>query len=825
MKFSSMRPMSYGRPLIPMVRPSIRRSIASTLLILAVAPLSVLGISLTWYSYEVQKQQAIDLQEEVSRRAADEIYRPIEEIQYDLNSAADVFDVMKLSSHERNNILKRLQFHADRGHQNILYSLTIVDSNGMELNKVSIREIYTAEDFRDISANPEFIIPTTKGDVYFSPVWFDDETGDPRLTLSMPWHNSRTMKIDAVLVSELRLKELWASVMDIRAGPNGNTFVTDGQGRVVAHRNPSIVLRGTTFMLPEKAGFHTGLDGESVSLAFADIQLGQQGLYIVTEQPIQDALDLTITTLITLVSAFVVALLLSIGVGYMFVHRMIMPIESLAETAKAISKGDLSRKAKANRDDETGILADAFNNMTTRLINTISRLEDNMSHIDHMAHYDRLTDLPNRRSLEINLNKCLSEAKRHRKYGALIFLDLDHFKTINDSLGHPVGDSLLVQVAKRLKQEIRVEDMVSRLGGDEFVVVLANISENLMSASHKAQRVAEKLRLALSEPYELEGIEYRTTASIGMTMFPYGDDTTNELIKHADTAMYSSKESGRNSVHFYHPDMQRAVTERLTLERELHLAINNEEFILYFQPIVSLEEGVVGVESLIRWRKPNGDYVSTDHFIPLAEDTGLIIPIGDWVLRGAFTKFVEWMSMGDAIKCISVNISYRQFHEDDFVKNIMAMIGETGMPPKCLKIEITESIMMSDIEATIEKMTQLKSMGIRFSIDDFGTGYSSLSYLSRLPIDILKIDRSFVRNVPYHIDGAAIVETIMAMAENLKLHVIAEGVETEAQLKFLRSKGDICYQGYFFSKPLPESELLDFVAEYNKNPFLTKATL
>jgi len=803
-----------------MATQSIRKSLAETLLALAIGPLLILGASLTWDSFNVQKKQAIDFQLEVSKRAADEAFRPIDELEDDFISAVDGIDLLKATPSERDALLRRPRNHTNVMHKTMVTQLSLIAPSGREINKVAFDEIFTNKDLKDQSNETIFIYPFRNGKVYYSPVWFHRDTGDPRITMSIPLHDIRTMQINSILVAEVRLKEVWNKAIDIRAGANGITYIADDQGKIVAHDNPSVVLRGTTVKMFDKSGFHQGLSNKYALLASAAIQLGGRKLYIITEQPAWDALGLTISTITTIIICMIIALLLSVFIGYLLIKRMINPIESLAEIASAITGGDLTRRAEIVRNDEIGVLARSFNTMTSRLVHTIDSLEKNISRIDHMAHYDRLTGLPNRRHLENTLKKMLSESRRHQMFGAVLFLDLDHFKTINDSLGHPVGDELLKQVSTRLVREVRTEDIVARLGGDEFVVVLPQIANNIDASAQNARLVAEKLRVATEQAYELDGSHYRITASIGVVVYPHEDDTPDALLKHADTAMYHSKDTGRNNIHFYRPDMQIAVDERLVLERELHEAMINEDFTVYYQPEINSAGKIVGVESLLRWPTPKGEIVSPASFISLAEETGLIIPIGNWVLEKACKQFVEWTRHDmDFLQHISVNVSYKQFHQKDFTRDVVRIVTKTGIHPTRLKLEITESILMSDVEDAIGKIRELKSLGIQFSIDDFGTGYSSLAYLSRLPLDILKIDQSFIRNLPYQRDGAAIVETIIDMARNLNLDVIAEGVETRSQLDFLQKKCCCSYQGYLFSKPLPEFELTDFIRDYNQNAF------
>ncbi|NHZ69772.1 MAG: EAL domain-containing protein, partial [Thermotogales bacterium] len=443
---------------------------------------------------------------------------------------------------------------------------------------------------------------------------------------------------------------------------------------------------------------------------------------------------------------------------------------------------------------------------TTQDITERKRAE---ARIEHLAYYDDLTDLANRRLLHDRLQQEITVARRHAVYGALLYIDLDQFKHLNDALGHPVGDELLRQVAGRLKNLVRAEDTVSRLGGDEFVLVLPAQDKDLSHVGFEAQAVAEKVRTQLAELYNLNGHQYHLSVSTGIVLFPEGDEDADDVLKHADSALYRAKEEGRNTVRFYQPSMQAAADTRLSLEKDLRDALEHDGFQLHYQPQVDSEGRIIGAEALIRWQHPQRGMVPPNMFIPVAEETGLILEIGNWVLRTALQQLCEWRrgAAGEQPGHLAVNVSPRQFHQGNFVDQVLGICEETGVPPDCIELEITESLVMNSIGETIEKMDALRSRGIRFAIDDFGTGYSSLSYLKRLPLDLLKIDQSFVRDIVSDANDAAIVDTIIAMTSHLGLGVIAEGVETLEQLEFLRDRGCSSFQGYYYSHPVPAEEL------------------
>ncbi|ALP52322.1 hypothetical protein Tel_03715 [Candidatus Tenderia electrophaga] len=449
----------------------------------------------------------------------------------------------------------------------------------------------------------------------------------------------------------------------------------------------------------------------------------------------------------------------------------------------------------------------------------ITQRKRDEAQIQHLAYHDELTGLPNRRLLMDRLDHSLAIARRHHTKGALLFLDLDRFKTINDSLGHAVGDAVLCEVAKRLSQHVRAEDSVARLGGDEFMVLLPELKNDDNEASYEASVVAEKLRHSLSQPYFLNGHQYHTTPSIGVVIFPFVDESADDILKHADTAMYRAKAAGRDEIRFYRPSMQEAVDQRLGLEKDLRAALQEESFQLHYQPLMDNDHRVVGAEALLRWHHPQRGWVSPEEFIPVAEETGIILPLGDWVMQQAIAQVKQWQSHSWAQQTgfMAINISARQFHQSDFVADITRALERHGVQPDYLKLELTESLVIEDIVDTVAKMEALRELGVHIAIDDFGTGYSSLAYLKRLPIDQIKIDKSFVLDLTTDRNDAAIVETIISVARHLSLGVVAEGVETVEVLQAL--KQNLCYifQGYYFSQPLPGPAFVAMV-ENNQTP-------
>ena len=428
--------------------------------------------------------------------------------------------------------------------------------------------------------------------------------------------------------------------------------------------------------------------------------------------------------------------------------------------------------------------------------------------VRHLANYDDLTGLPNRSMFNQRLGHALAQARRSGKSLAILFIDLDRFKNINDTLGHDAGDRVLKEIADRLRGCLRESDTVGRLGGDEFVVLI----EELPQPEH-VTAVAQKIIATAARPIALPTQEVHLTASIGIGTFPEDGADTESLMKNADIAMYRAKEQGKNTFQYYAAHMNVHTLERLALETALRRALERDEFLLHYQPKVDIASGrVCGIEALVRWQQPGKALVPPAQFIPIAEETGLIVPIGEWVLTTACSRGKQWQDGGQPPLNIAVNLSARQFAQKDLVQSVARILKATGLDPARLEFEITESMVMRDPENAVVLLKALKAMGIRLSIDDFGTGYSSLSYLKRFPIDSVKIDRSFIRDLPEDGEDAAITQAIIAMAHSLRLKVIAEGVETEAQLEFLRRHGCDEMQGYLFSKPLPEAELLQFLS-------------
>jgi len=423
--------------------------------------------------------------------------------------------------------------------------------------------------------------------------------------------------------------------------------------------------------------------------------------------------------------------------------------------------------------------------------------------IMELAYYDPLTNLPNRRLLLDRLNQARIAAARNQVFGAVLLIDIDKFKSINDTRGHDMGDQVLMSVAQCLRNNLREMDTAARLGGDEFIVLIPDLGEDLEHAMHALSMVADKLHLGIAEPVDLNGITHSATASIGITLFSHKTQSANELMKEADLALYQAKASGRNTIRFFDDAMHTQFTEKTNLETSLRSALGKNEFNLMYQPQVDQSGRIIGAEALLRWEPFEMEIISPEVFIPIAEESGLIFSIGEWALQNACTQLLAWSKNPFTQELVlSVNISAKQFRRPNFVQMVGELIDTAGINPQLLKFELTESLLLENVDEVISTINDLRKIGVKFSIDDFGTGYSSLSYLKKLPLDEIKIDKSFVLDIAWDEGDRAIIRSILSLAESLKLRVIAEGVETIEQRDYLLAEGCYFYQGYLYGKPL-----------------------
>jgi diguanylate cyclase (GGDEF)-like protein len=453
--------------------------------------------------------------------------------------------------------------------------------------------------------------------------------------------------------------------------------------------------------------------------------------------------------------------------------------------------------------NEVGALITGFNSMLGRIEVEIAQRKVSEQQIHTLAFYDSLTGLPNRRLLTDRLDHAVLSCGRSREFGALLFIDLDHFKTVNDTRGHRIGDLLLIEASRRLLAGVRRADTVARLGGDEFVVLLEQLGHDNEQAVASAREVGTQILATIAEPYHLEGSEYFSSCSIGITTISGDQEIANDYLRRADTAMYEAKRGGRNTIRFFDPAMQRALETNTQLTTALRNALRDDEFRLYYQVQTDDRGQAIGAEALLRWEHPERGLLSPGGFIPVAEENGLIIPIGQWVLEAACAQIKEWQSHETA-SClkIAINISARQFRQIDFVGFVETTLERFHVDPSAIKLELTESSVLQNVDDSVAKMNRLRALGVSFSLDDFGTGYSSLSQLRRLPLDQIKIDQSFVRDIATDSSDATIVRAILAMGGTLGLDIIAEGVETEAQKNFLIANGCPAFQGYLFGRPI-----------------------
>ena len=446
------------------------------------------------------------------------------------------------------------------------------------------------------------------------------------------------------------------------------------------------------------------------------------------------------------------------------------------------------------------------------------QIQMSKTHLDHLAHHDGLTDLPNRMLLHDRLGQAIESARRRGRKLALLFMDVDRFKNINDSLGHGIGDQLLQSVAKRLVECVRHSDSVCRQGGDEFIILLAEIEH-----AEDAALSAQKVLTALAIPHRIDQHDLYISVSIGICIYPDDGSDATSLIKGADMAMYRTKENGGNDYTFFEQNMNTQAVKKLSTETDLQLALQRQEFVLYYQPKINLQSGeIVGVEALIRWRHPQHGLILPGQFIQIAEDCGLIVPIGAWVLREACKQAKAWQDSGFPPLPVAVNISAAQFRRKDFLESLARILKDTGLAARYLELELTESVLMQDANVTVSMLKALKAMGAQLAIDDFGTGFSSLSYLKRFPIDTLKIDQSFMHDITKamdNLDDAALVTAVIGLGKSLNLCVIAEGVETHEQLVFLQNQGCSEGQGFYFSQPVSEKKMTTLLRTDRTIPF------
>lgn len=648
--------------------------------------------------------------------------------------------------------------------------------------------------------------------VYISDVQFS-EKGRPEIVVSVPVLDSSKTVIRVVNLN-LRLEEnqfLRSIFQSKELGEGGHVYIVDRNGVIISHPKSeyigeealdNAVVRKLITERSDQLGYETvtDLDGVGMYASYQFVPELEWG--IVAQVPISETMKSfnsfrNALALVSILIIFPLSLLTALHA-----RQIIMPMKRLYEAVDRVANGDFEQYIDDLDNSEIGRLSHRFNEM-------IHFIREAREKIEYQEYHDPLTGLPNRVLLHDRLKVALTQAEYKHQMVAVLLIDLDRFKNINETLGHRMGDLLLQSVAMRVTRCAREGDTVSRLGGDEFIMILSDIAQ-----VQEVITVANKIVDVLSnEPFDLDGHELYITPSIGISVYPNDGDDSETLVKNADMAMYRAKEHGRNNYQLHTPAMNAAATERLALENNLRRALDKDEFLVYYQPKIDLKSGrMTGMEALIRWNHSEWGLVPPFKFIPVAEETGLIVPIGDWVLRAACEQNKRWQEQGFPPMRVAVNLSGHQF-DTALVGKVKRVLMETGLEPEWLELEITESMLMKNTDLVVEIIQDLKDMGIHISIDDFGTGYSSLSYLERFPIDSLKIDQSFVRFIENPETDGVLARAIISLAHSLKLNVIAEGVETESQLEFLRTeKCDAC-QGFFFSKPVPAEEFEKLMGE------------
>ena len=637
-------------------------------------------------------------------------------------------------------------------------------------------------------------------------------------------------EVSAVVAGQMNMEKVWEILDSVTIGKSGFLAAFDGHGNVIAHPDKELLLSKPEG-LPESTAAGeassvslTGADGSNLVGQLAPV--GILGWRIAALQEGSEAYELVNDSIEKVLIAAAVVLVVTVVASIFLSWAISRPIRGLAAGMRKVAAGSLDERVPLSGLREIDDLSVSFNAMaenlegrTAELLEEITERKRAEETIRHRAYHDALTGLPNRTLFVDHLSLALAQARRTGRTMAVMFIDLDRFKLVNDTAGHPEGDGLLVTVGQQLKELVREGDTVARVGGDEFTVLLPEIAR-VGDAVEVAQRILESLR----QPRLRAGHEFNITPSIGITIYPTDDgsaegEDAETLLTNADIAMYRAKDEGGNRYRIHTPAMNASILERLVLETDLRHALEREEFVVYYQPQVSLSTGqVVGAEALVRWQHPERGLVMPMEFIPVAEETGLIVPLGEWVLRTACAQSKAWRDEGLPCTRIAVNLSARQFQQRDLAERVAQVLKETGLGPCGLQLEITESVAIQDVDYTVLMLGQLKEMGIEIAIDDFGTGHSALSYLRRFPIDAVKIDRSFVRDLTSSSNDSEIAAAVIDMSHRLKLDVIAEGVETEEQLAFLRQRRCDEMQGYLFSRPVPAAEFATIMRQARSLP-------
>lgn len=658
-----------------------------------------------------------------------------------------------------------------------------------------VRSLYMIE---DLVLMNRLLLQTAVGTVRLEP----GPSRSVRLTMD---RDTAAASADAIEKNVRTVNVLWSSFIRTPLTPKEAELAGTITGIRLRYLNEAL----TPALAALRAGNHaaTQLAVDKAKTIFSDLEPQLEGLVALQFELASDAYQTGLRrfrhTRVLALSALATAILVMSWLGLMLIRSIVRPLQRIIETFECIAAGHYDSPIQIEGSDEISRVMQALQTMQIKL-------RDNEAAIHQLAFYDPLTNLPNRRLLHDRMEIALRVSARSGSYGAILMLDLDNFKVINDTKGHDVGDRLLVETAQRIKGCLRQADTVARLGGDEFVVMLVDLDADPGKAAIQAEGIGEKILQSIRRPCMLANLTHQNSASIGVALFLDHGTTTDDLLKRADLAMYQAKSQGRNTQRFFDPQIQAALESRLGLEAELRQALPDNQLELFYQVQVDNSRQVLGAEVLLRWRHAKLGLIQPTDFIPMAEESGLIVPIGEWVLRTTCQQLKRWEAspLTDRL-LLSVNVSARQFSQRDFVPMVCEVLQQTGINPQRLKLELTESVVLHNVQDTVTKMKALNERGIQFSMDDFGTGYSSLSQLNKLPIAQLKIDRSFVSHIVDSHQDAVIVQTIIGMANNLGVAVIAEGVETEEQRALLEQLGCPVYQGYLAGKPMPLRDFED----------------
>jgi diguanylate cyclase len=804
----------------------LQSKIIAVLVPLVVVPLLTMG----WISYR-QLQETTEHQTLVEMRAKleqlrqqldDEVDHAVADVRLFANAALLRQYLLSGDENERYTLLQSPLLRQFAGYHEAhpqYYEIRVLAPDGEEDARYARPGLGNA---RENEARMPYFRALRKSKGVYKSFFHNPDNGEVSLLVGRPI-GLRGIEQDPIAAPEV-LRGYLAVTVDIgrveplikasRIGQTGWMFLTDERGKVLFHgkdgEKGKVVPEALFAPLRQLA--QAG-DAASAYSARDLLYLGmpvQKQLYLFAALP-QAELTGASRRLGVIVAAitFGAILLTVVSLLAYLKYALVRPVQALARTAREIGAGILVHRLPVHTRDELGELASAFQDMSTNLAASNER-------VHFLAYHDTLTHLPNRLMFNEYLARAFAFAKRSGQRLALLFLDVDNFKRINDTLGHQTGDRLLEQVAKRLSSCLRTEDCLSRsdgetgedtvarLGGDEFTFILPNIKH-----PHVAASVAARIQTELAKPFRIDQHEVFVTSSIGISIYPEDAQDAQTLVSNADVAMFHAKKRGKNNYQYYARSMNIAAFEKLTLEGELRKAIERDEFVLYYQPLFDCRtERILGVEALVRWQHPERGLVPPDQFIPLAEESGLIVPLGEWVLRTACTQMKTWHDQGLDPICVSVNLSSVQFRNQRVDQQLAQILRETQLAPQHLVLEITESALMQAEEEVADMLVAAKALGVRISLDDFGTGYSSLSYLRRFPIDNIKIDRSFVQDIISNQSNAAITKAIIALAHGLGLSVTAEGVEHQDEFEFLRRHECDKIQGYLLSRPLPAVDIV-----------------